>query len=72
MLVARQARYLFMTIWKNPFLCIICLRPAASVEAKLDGAVIPYCANHARRKLPSFPEVFREIRNTRGARDTSR
>ena len=69
---ARRARYLSMAMWNNPHLCIICLRPAATAEIKLDGAVVPYCGDHMRRKLPTFPEVFRQIRNTREVQKTSR
>jgi hypothetical protein len=69
---AREARYLSMKMWRSSLLCIICLRPAVTVKTKLDGAVVPYCADHARRKLPTFPEVFHEIRNTRDCAKTSR
>jgi hypothetical protein len=61
-----------MVIWRASIQCIICLRPAVMAVTKLDGAVVPYCAEHFRRKLQTFPEVFREIRNTREIERPSR
>ncbi len=57
-----------MMIWRIPIRCIICLRPAVHMETKLDGAVVHYCADHFRRKLPTYSEVLLEIRNTREIR----
>ena len=62
------ARYLPMVIWKTPIRCIVCLRPAVHAETKLDGAVVHYCSDHFRRKLPTYSEVLREIRSRREIR----
>ena len=48
--------------------CIICGHPADTVETKLDGACVSYCASHTRVTLNTMQEVLREVRRKQSAR----